>query len=238
MTEWGTVTAVLAKFPPAAPPPYIPPPTAPKRPAAPAKSELSGCAWTAVIVGFVCLGGFILLGFLAGIAMGPIMNGVKKAQEAASMQEARVIALGMYQYSLDHNGVYPDGKTSTEVFQKLLDGNYVSSPAAFYFSMPGKVRATSKTLLPQNVCFDVTSGVTADSPGDVPLVFSTGYSVRYSAGSTARLTTLFPMFLRGIAVAYKDNSAAFKQADATNSVPDFIPDNFVSDDKIYVQLEP
>ena len=52
-------------------------------------------------------------------------------------------------------------KTSTEVFQKLLDEKYIADPSIFFLAMPGKVKATSQTLTADNVCFDVTSGITA-----------------------------------------------------------------------------
>jgi len=233
LAAWSTVSAILAAFPAAGSPPSYPPPPPPQ---APAKKGMNGCLLAAIIVGAV-FGGIFVLSCLAGIALGPITNGIKKAKESMSMQQARAIELAMFCYANDNNGAYPDGKTSTEVFQKLIDGKYISDPGIFYVAMPGKTKATSNTLTADNVCYDVTSGVTADSPDDLPVVFSTGYDVTYAAGASAtqdRALTPFP----GIGVAYKSNSARFIQAGPDRAVPGFIPANFDPGNKTYQQLRP
>jgi type II secretory pathway pseudopilin PulG len=238
LTEWSTVAQALAQFP-AGPPPYVPPPAVPRAPAAaPAKSELDGCAVSAIIAGVCIFLGLLVLGILAGVAVGPIHAAMEKAQETASMQQTRAIALAMFEYANDHGGKYPDGNTSTQVFQKLLDGKYVSDPALFYISMPGKIRATSNTLTSDNVCFDVTAGVTADSADTVPLVFVTGYTINYRTWAAALkepgATPPFP----GVAVAYKSNSARFLKADPDGTVPNFIVPNLDPAMSTYRQLKP
>ena len=94
----------------------------------------------------------------------------------------------MFAYATDNiqNGnAYPDGNSSTEVFQKLLDGNYCSDPSVFYLPLAGKTPAVAgQKLKPENVCWDVTSGVDS-SASDVPLVFMTGYKVTYVPGGSA-----------------------------------------------------
>jgi hypothetical protein len=79
------------------------------------------------------------------------------------MQQGRQIGQMMFSYSTDNfqnSNAYPDGKSSTEVFQKLLDGNYAADPAIFYVPLPGKVKPIAgQKLKPENVCWDVTSGV-------------------------------------------------------------------------------
>ena len=233
LAAWSTVSAILTAFPPAGGPPSYPPPPPPP---APAKQGMHGCLLAAIIVGCFFVGLFVL-SCLAGIALGPITNGILKAKENMSMQQARAIEIAMFSYANDNNGAYPDGKTSTEVFQKLIDGKYISDPGIFYVAMPGKTKATSNTLTADNVCYDVTSGVTANSPDDLPLVFSTGYDVTYSAGASAtqdRALTAFP----GIDVAYKSNSASFIQAGPDRAVRNFIPANFDPGNKTYRQLRP
>jgi type II secretory pathway pseudopilin PulG len=241
LSEWKPVGTVLAAFPApvaAAAPPvaaaaFGPPPTP--------KKAMSGCSMAAVIVGSLVVLLFILP-CLAGIALGPITNGIKKAKESASMQTTRAIALAMYQYATDHQGAYPDGKTSTEVFQKLIDGKYITNPVVFYVAMPGKTRATSPTLTAANVSYDVTSGVTADSPDSLPIVFCTGYTVSYSASSSAvpdsATSSPFPGTGGGLAVACKNNNARFIQAGADGTVTGFMPDDFNAGTKTYRQLRP
>lgn len=232
LTEWSPLGKVLASFP-TEPPPFSP---APAMPRPQAQKGMSGCLWAAIIVGII---GVLLIPCCAGVALGPITNGIKKAKESSAMQASRAIELAMFAYATDHNGVYPDGQTSTEVFQKLIDEKYVADSALFYIGgMQGKTKATSTKLTADNVCFDVTSGVAADSPQDVPVVFSTGYTVTYAANSKATpdpgSQTPFP----GIAVAYKDSSARFLAALSDGTVPHAIAPTFDPGTKTYRQLKP
>jgi hypothetical protein len=148
------------------------------------------------------------------------------------MQTTRTLVLAMFQYANDNNA-YPDGKSSTEVFQKLLDGNYISDPAIFYVPMPGKTKClVGSRLQPQNVCFDVTSGIQMNSPDDLPVVFLTGFRIAYSpGGTTVSLVRPFPGIhhgstswwqsingggpfepVLGLPVAYMSNNAYFRSA--------------------------
>lgn len=144
----------------------------------------------------------------------------------------------MYSYANDHQQQYPDGKSSTEVFQKLIDEGYVTDPTIFYVSYEGKVPAKAgQKLKPENVCFDVTGGVDSNSPDDVPLVFLTGYKVIYATGTTA--IARFRIVPDGIAVFYKNNSATFlKTPTADGSVAHFVSPDFKADGKTYRQLTP
>ncbi len=237
LNEWSTLAQVLAAFPAeGVPPVFVPPAPLPPAPVA-AKKGMHGCLLAAIIVGVVFVGIFVL-SCLAGIALPPIAKGIEKAKEAMAMQQARSIDLAMFAYANDNNGAYPEGATSTEVFQKLIDGKYVSDPAIFYIAMPGKTKAKSDKLTADNVCYDATSGVTADSPGDLPVVFSTGYTVTYGPGGGAmrdpRAQTAFP----GIAVAYKNYSARFWNAHPDGMAPQIIPSGVDLGTKTYRQLRP
>jgi len=233
LSQWSSLSAVLANFPAeghgsSAVLPPIP---------VPQKKKMSGCWMAAIILGVMGFVGFLGLIFLAVVSVGPIQNGLEKAKENMAMQQARAIALAMYQYSIDHNGAYPEGKTSTEVFQKLLDEKYISDPAFFYVSMPGKIKATSNTLTSENVCYDVTSGVTPDTSGQLPLVFITGYTMQYTAGGSASREADIKS-LPGIAMAYKSNRAIFLKAGPDGTVPNVIAADFDSGSKTYTQLKP
>jgi hypothetical protein len=197
-------------------------------------------------------------------AFGPaIPQGIKKAQESFAMQVSRNIALAMFQYANDNDGHYPDGDSSTEVFQKLIDGNYVSDPAIFYLPMDGKTPGQrGERLKPENVCFDVTGGVTSSSPDRLPLVFLTGYKVDYQPGGKAvSLTSPYPPFqskerswwqwLFGeprqplgpfIAVCYHSNNAFIRPVDTQSSrygeALDFMPKDFNAHGQTFRQLTP
>jgi type II secretory pathway pseudopilin PulG len=209
-----------------------------------------------------------LIGWLVGLALGPIGPSIRDAPASASMQISRMIALAMFAYSNDNGQHYPDGKSSTEVFQKLLDGNYVVDPTIFYLAMPGKVKPPpgTKQLKPENVSWDVTSGVDSNSPNGLPLVFATGWRVNYGPGGAAvPLIKPFPRYgiervthttwqwltgdditwtsTPGLAVTYKSNSAWFRQmrdaqGQSTDDVPDFVPKDFQPDSRTYIQLTP
>jgi len=237
LSDWSTV-ANLGLSANVAPP--IPPPVAPPTPPLPqvrsgSSKGIPGCWLAAMICGGLAFIGFICL---AVIAQGPIQNGIKKANEMVSMQKARMIGLAMSEYASDHDGAYPDGRTSTEVFQKLLDGKYITDPQVFYFTMPGKFPALSGQLSAVNVCYDVTSGITKDSSSAVPVVFSEGYHVTYASGATAEPDPDTKAPLPGMAVAYKNNAARFLDARPDGTVPDWISFAFISDKKTYGQLKP
>jgi hypothetical protein len=124
-----------------------------------------------------------------GISMGPGMMG-------PWYQQAHVLGLRMNSYAGDHDGKYPDGKSSMEIFQKLLDGGYADDPAIFYIPSPGKIKPVAgRPLRAENVCWDITGIREANSPVKVPLVFMTGYKVNYSPGGAAvPLVKPYPQF--------------------------------------------
>ena len=49
-----------------------------------------------------------IIAILAGVALGPITSGIRKARESACMQTTRTLALAEFQYANDNNN-YPDG---------------------------------------------------------------------------------------------------------------------------------
>jgi hypothetical protein len=155
----------------------------------------------------------------------------------------------MIAYANDHGGKYPDGKTSTEVFQKLIDGQYINDPSFFYLrSMAGKRAATTNKLTADNVCFDVTSGVTNDAPDGLPVIFSSGYTVTYSPGANATRDaagspTPFPGVAVGLISKDKDSdgelvACRFTLAAEDGSIPAFVPATFKAGTNTYRQLKP
>ena len=102
--------------------------------------------------------------------------------------QAYQIADALYRYSLQHGGRYPTGSSSTDIFQQLLDGQYVQDPALFWLEMPGKQKPTARVLRPDNVCWDITSPIMASNE-ELPVVFITGYRFNYSQSGT--FTPLF-----------------------------------------------
>jgi len=193
----------------------------------------------------------ILVGFFTGPSPRPHSSAVK----SGLMQTSRAIALSLFVYSSDHDGRYPEGKTSTEVFQHLIDEKYVTDPTIFYVGyghlFPTKLRPSSNVLKPENVCWDVTYGVDSSSPDSVPVVFLTGYKVTFQPNAAAlpiaqSLTRSWSEWwngissdqIKGIAVATKGNYARWINADEDGSIPNFIPADFDPKGKTYRQLTP
>ena len=184
-----------------------------------------------------------LLYLLSGVTKAQLV-GLPQARRDAMMQQCRQIGLMLFSYASDNaanNNAYPDGKSSTEVFQKLIDNGYCTDPSVFYFPLPGKTPPKAgQKLKPENVCFDVTSGVDSNSSDLVPLVFLTGYKVTYTPGTAAApLTKPFPA---GTTVFYKGNETLVllpgADANSDGSIPNFTPINFKSGGKTYRQLTP
>jgi hypothetical protein len=210
---------------------------------------------------------FVMLGFVGIALLAPSGSPLHLAQGSMWMQTSRTIGIAMAQYANDHGGNYPDGKSSTEVFQKLLDGNYVTDPGIFYVPYTGKVKAgLGEPLKPENVSWDVTEGVDSLSSDEIPIVFLTGYRVTYAAGGPAvSLVKPYPDFgdpprtwiqwwrgepkpmqrsIPGIAVTYKGGESAYKMFmfESTpapeGTMTDFVSSKFDPKGRIYHQLTP
>jgi len=190
------------------------------------------------------IGASLILLFVVAVALAPMVRNITTPSSRSSVHDARTIGLALFSYSIDHNGAYPTGKSSTDVFQKLIDGGYISDPALLYtrgLKISGKVEATSKTLKPENVCFDVTVPVDANSSDLLPVFFLTGYRINYVPGGSA-----VPFFLtpenrpKGIAVCYHGNNAAWLKNDGLldGVVTNFISQAFDPAGKKYQQLTP
>ena len=122
----------------------------------------------------------------------PFTTGVHPAAKQGSwIKITRILAFAELSYANDNDGKYPGGKSSTEICQKLLDGNYISGPAIFYVPFPGKVKAVKgQRLNPENVCWDFTgrsdaSGLDPSDPDSIPVVYLTCYQVEFVAGGSA-----------------------------------------------------
>jgi hypothetical protein len=201
--------------------------------------------------------------FFCGVCLGPISPAVHHPKDNIAMQQGRQIGQAMFSYATDNvqNGnAYPDGNSSTEVFQKLIDGGYVTDPTIFYVPLPGKVKAVAgQKLKPENVCWDVTSGVDSNSSDLVPLVFITGYRMTYAPGGSAvPVIKPYPPFWSeprtwsqwwndapapepgpsGIAIFYKGNNAVFLKLNLDGSLPNVVSPEFKPDGKTYRQLTP
>jgi len=167
-----------------------------------------------------------IIAILAGVALGPITSGIKKAKESAALQTTRTIALAEFQYAND-NGSYPDGADAGAVGAALIAGKYITDPGIFYLS--GDAAATklsgTGTMAAANSSYDFTgvtgatsttySGVSNSAPDQLPLVWTPDTNIgAFPTGTTAagvQFAPNNPIFgTDGIAVCYHSNSAFFR----------------------------
>ena len=190
------------------------------------------------------VGAGVILAVLGIVAGGPITTGSEGPKDAPLLETPHTINLAMFQYGIDHEGIYPDGKSSTEVFQKLLDGKYLTDPTIFYtqaLNLPGKVKASSSQLKPENVCWDVTVPVGSADSDFLPVVFSTGYRLNYVPGGSAVPATPFTRDRGvGIAVTYHGNATIYIWNDHNpdGAVSSVIDARFRANGKQFRQLTP
>ena len=96
------------------------------------------------------------------------------------------IEVALHKYAQKHKGLFPVGKSSTEIFQRLIDDGD-ATPRIFCLDLPGKQIALNNKLSSENVCYDFTEGATENSPAWLPIVIPTGYSINYKTGEAIRL---------------------------------------------------
>jgi prepilin-type N-terminal cleavage/methylation domain-containing protein len=177
-----------------------------------------------------------IIAILAGVALGPITNGIKQAQHNAAMQTGRQIGQMCFSYSTDNtqNGnAYPADTTGLAVCQDLLNANYASDPNVFGISQQTGYKkpttsGTTTTLVAANVSWsftcnaaNTTGGITSSSSDLIPLVyfnngFSTGVVATFAAvpgtGVTVAYGSAAPFMTDGAAIFYKGNNAVYVKA--------------------------
>src|SRR5476651_960053 len=72
-----------------------------------------------------------IIAILAGVALGPITNGIKKAKQSSGLQSAHALGLAMYSAANDNSQFYPDksGGDASDIAKTLLAGGYVTDPS-------------------------------------------------------------------------------------------------------------
>jgi type IV pilus assembly protein PilE len=178
-----------------------------------------------------------IIAILAGVALGPITNGIKQARHNAAMQTAHTLGQLCFNYSTDNTtggNRYPGGNAATVVATLLVTSGYETDASIFYVSGQKLCAAgTTTPLATSNVSWSFTvdtdgsTGLT--SAGDtIPIVvFNNGAGsasiptpFAFTAGSTVDGTVSLasPQGTEGIAVFYKGNNATYVKASGTTAV--------------------
>jgi prepilin-type N-terminal cleavage/methylation domain-containing protein len=192
-----------------------------------------------------------IIAILAGVALGPITNGIKQAKHNSSMQTGRQIGQMCFSFATDNtaNGnSYPSDTTGCKIASNLLNSNYATDPGVFLvagqtgmttYQMPAPPTAA---VVPNTgcswsfTCVDPTSttgGITSSASDLTPLVYfnngpgvsiATPFPATPGTAKTATLLVGAPFGLDGIAVFYKGNNAIYLKA-ANGVVQNFLSSN-------------
>ena len=179
-----------------------------------------------------------IIAILAGVALGPITNGIKKAKQSSGLQSAHALGLAMYSAANDNSQAYPDtsGGNAGNIASALLAGGYVTD--ATIFSLSGDANATfakvssstntATTITNNQVSWDfIGGGVSSTQYTFLPVLWSTltggtpPASFAVTAGQpivgTPASTGKNPFGTDGIAVFYVNNAAAFVNSTVSGS---------------------
>jgi prepilin-type N-terminal cleavage/methylation domain-containing protein len=180
-----------------------------------------------------------IIAILAGVALGPITNGIKKAKQSSGLQSAHALGLAMYSAANDNNQLYPDktggSATAADIAATLLSGGYVSDATIFYLSgdtaatKMDSTHNTASTITQAYVCWDFLAnggnGVSSTAYPWLPIVWSTiagatAPTFTTAAGSPITVTPVAanPFGTAGLAVFYVNNAAAFVTATGTTGI--------------------
>jgi len=184
-----------------------------------------------------------IIAILAGVALGPITNGIKKAKQSAGLQEAHALGLAMYSAANDNQQLYPDksGGTADDIAVALLAGGYVTD--ATIFSLSGDTASTKVTTANNTAAniggSGVTSwdflsfggaGVSSTSFPFLPIMWSTlhgGTEFTISSTAATAMTGIpaaaNPFQTAGVAVFYINNTAAFVPATGSTGTVTMVP---------------
>jgi prepilin-type N-terminal cleavage/methylation domain-containing protein len=192
-----------------------------------------------------------IIAILAGVALGPITNGIKQAKHNAAMQTGRQIGQMCFSYSTDNtaNGnAYPADAKGFNIAQDLINASYATDPSVFVVSGQTGISnyngASPITLTNANcswsftcVALTTTGGLTSSASDLTPLIFfnngpATSLTTPFPAtpGTAKPIKTLSasaaPFGTDGIAVFYKGNNAAYLKAGTGGTVGQV--ENFLS----------
>jgi len=113
------------------------------------------------------------------LALQPINKGLP-----TSATNIMFIRFALLEYAQKHKGLFPGGKSSTDVFEQLIEDHDLEAHFV-YFDLPGKREFVGGALSPANVCYDFTQGTNLKSPEWIPIIIPTGFRINYATGEAS-----------------------------------------------------
>ena len=194
-----------------------------------------------------------IIAILAGVALGPITNGIKQAKHNSALQTGRQIGQVCFSYSTDNtaNGnAYPADTSATAIAQDLINANYVSDPSIFGITsqasfMAATASGTTVTLNTNGnsvswsftvLQTNTTGGINSTSSDLLPLVFfNNGFGSAVSStlkgtpGTAISVTygSGAPFGTDGAGIFYKGNNAVYLKAGLAGAGTGVV-NNFIS----------
>ena len=168
-----------------------------------------------------------IIAILAGVALGPITNGLKKAKQSSGMQTSHALGLAMFAAANDNQQVYPDkaGGDASDIAKLLLTGGYVSDASIFFISggtatkYTGTSASAISSLTKTNISWDFTgdggaNNLTTTVAPYLPLLWSTVATageptLTGTAAITCNPQPTNPFQSAGVAIFYCNNAAQF-----------------------------
>ncbi len=213
------------------------PPPIPASSLSVSRESIARCC-RAILVGVAICG--IGLGLLV---LNELWNSRYVAAASSNFDKGHYLFQCLNSYTADHDGQYPKGNSSTEIFQVLLDEHYVDNASRFYVQMKGKWRSEAGKLKPENVCWDVTWCGGKTLPEHTPSVFLTGFRIEDSPEGRAfprqkleLFTTWHDVYLP--ALFQGDNGSSFPHAAPDGCIHRFISNDFDPKGRTFLQLTP
>ncbi len=178
-----------------------------------------------------------IIGILLGLGLPAIFGALKSAKEQASAANAHNIAIAMFLYANDNNGIYPaETGTSYTAFQVLYSGKYLTDPANLILPNTTAKSTTPNgdtiTLAANNNCWQyVVNGsgpLTGNDPyscllicsntGSTPTLSSATGDSTATSSSSVTLTSgpTIPWGTDGVTAAYLDQSSRFLKSTSSS----------------------
>jgi len=195
--------------------------------------------------------GVVVLALFLGVTGAYVANYLKLHGTEHAVESARALDTLLAQYATDNDGVYPVGEgtraegKSEGVALDLLLNNYTPDADLFSVGSTPRYAGSAKDyadLAPENMSWDFTAGANAttglksDAPDGLPVLYTTGETVRYHLAYDVKLSGNGPFGMKGGIVALKSGAVDYHPA-MDGTIPCFVPTTF-QDTGTYTQIKP